>query len=142
MAQFGFSGIDDLILDLEAIAEIPNEVQAEMLEAQADITAAAQQRAGRAMGVDAPGSGVMLRSIKKGKVKVQDGRNVIYVTPTGTRKRGRIRTRNAEIAFVNEFGKKHQKPRPFIRTGNEQSAEEATGAAMAIYDRWLKSKNL
>ena len=142
MAELNCSGLDDFMLSMQQIAELPDEVVDEMLNAQADVVVEAQKRVGHAMGVEAPGSGVMLRSIKKGKVKLRKGQRVLYVSPTGSRKRGGTRVRNAEIAFVNEFGKKDQKARPFIRTGNEASAEQTTNAALEVYDRYLKSKNL
>lgn len=140
MAGFSFSGLDELMLDMQAVAELPEDVQEEMLNAQADVVVKAQQEQARVMGVDQ--TGLTIRSIKKGKVKVKKGVRVIYITPTGTRKRGEKRVRNAEIAFVNEYGKKKQKARPFIRTANEKSAQAATEAAAAVYDRYLKSKNL
>ena len=104
------------------------------------MTVQEQRRQGRAYGVE--DTGLTLRSIKKGKVKLHKGQRVLYITPTGTRRRGHKRVRNAEIAFINEYGKKGQKARPFIRVGNERSAAPATQAAMAVYDRWLRSKNL
>ena len=84
----------------------------------------------------------MQRSIKKGKVKIKDGKRVIFVTPTGSRKRGNTVTKNADILFVNEFGKRGKKARPAIRDANEESAEATTAAEAAVLDKWMKSKNL
>ena len=140
MADFTFRGLDDFMLTMQEIAEIPDDVVDEMLNAQADVVAEAQKAAGRAMGVE--DTGLTLQKLKKGKVKVRKGRRVVYIMPTGSRTRGKTKTRNAEIAFVNEYGKKGQKARPFIKMGNEKSAEEATAAAFRVYDRWLQSKNL
>ena len=143
MAEISFQGIDDLLLSMEEIAEIPVEVQDEMLIAQAEITAEAQRKAAAAYGVQ--DTGLVIRSIKPGKPKWRKGARVIYITPTGTRIRGKRKSqkiRNAEIAFVNEYGKRGQKSRPFIRKGNEDSAKAATEAAMKIHDRFLTSKNL
>ena len=81
-------------------------------------------------------------SIRPGKVKLKKGERVIYVSPTGKRKRGNTETRNAEILFVNEFGKKGQSARPAVHDANEASAEATTRAEFEVYDRWLKSKNL
>ena len=39
MAQLSFSGRDELMLSMREIAEIPDEVQDEMLEAEAQIVA-------------------------------------------------------------------------------------------------------
>ena len=43
MPEFKSFGLDELMLSLEEIAAIPEEVQDEMLNAQADITLKAQQ---------------------------------------------------------------------------------------------------
>lgn len=140
MAEFNFSGLEEITLDMQQVAQLPDEVIDAMLNAKADVTAAAQKSVGRMMGVER--TGLTLRSIKKGKIKLKKGQRIIYVTATGSRKRGEKRVRNAEIAFLNEFGTRKIKARPFIRTANEQSAEAATAAAMKIYDEWLESHNL
>ena len=142
MAELNFHGLDEFMLDMQQIAEISEEVQDEMLNAQADVAVRAQRQQAEIMGVHAPGSGLLIKSIKKGRVKTKRGVKAIYVTPSGSRKRGNKRVRNAEIAFINEYGKDNQPPRPFIRTANEKSAEETTQAAFEVYDRWLKSKDL
>ena len=138
-----FDGLEELCLAMEEIAQIPDEVVDEILNAQADIAVEAQRAEGRAMGVQ--DTGLMLSKIRKTKVKRgKDGRPVIYVYPHGSRRRGKNgkATRNAEIAFVAEYGRRNMKGRPFIRTANERSAARTTGAALGIYDRWLQSKNL
>ena len=140
MAEFGVTGLDELMLSMQEIAQIPDDVVDEILNAQADVTVEAQKAAGRQMGVE--DTGITLQKLKKGRVKLRKGQRVLYITPTGSRKRGKTRTRNAEIAFINEFGKKGQKARPFIKLGNEKSAEAATAAGFRVYDRWLESKNL
>jgi hypothetical protein len=50
--------------------------------------------------------------------------------------------RNAEIAFVNEYGKKSQPARPFIKTANTISDEPSKKAGFSVYDDWLKSKGV
>lgn len=140
MAEFGVTGLDELMLSMQEIAQIPDDVVDDILNAQADVTVEAQKAAGRQLGVE--DTGITLQKLKKGRVKLRKGQRVLYITPTGSRKRGKTRTRNAEIAFINEFGKKGQKARPFIKLGNEKSAEAATAAGFRVYDRWLKSKNL
>jgi len=82
-------------------------------------------------------------SIKKGKVKLtKDGYRAIYVTAAGSRRRGKTTTRNAEILFVNEYGKKTQRARPAVRDANEECADEVAAVALQIYDKFLESKNL
>lgn len=143
MAEFGCTGLDGLMLSFQEIMEIPEEVQDEILNAQADVVVEAQRRKIRAYGIYDGSSPVhVANSVKKGRVKLKKGARVLYVTPTGTRTRGKVKTRNAEIAFVNEFGRRDQKARPAIGDANEESAEAATQAAFRVYDEWLKSKNL
>lgn len=144
MAQFGVHGLDDLMLSMEEIAQIPDDVQDEMLDAMADVVVTAQKNTLRTMGVE--DTGAAIASIKKGTPKTKNGQRVINVTPSGTRRRGKKKgktvTRNAEIVFVNEFGRRRQPGRPAIKTANETSAEATTQAGFAVYDKWLKSKNL
>lgn len=140
MAEFHCDGLDGLLADMQALAELPDEVIDEMLNAGADVVTDAQKRKIAAYGI--LDTGRAMRSVKKGRIKLRKDQRVIYVTPTGSRKRGKTTTRNAEILFVNEYGKRGQKARPAIRDANEESAEATTAAQAAVYDQWLKSKNL
>ena len=141
MAEIGFSGMDDLLFSMEELAKIPEEVQDAMLNAQADVVVQAQKRSARTYGVEETGE--MIRSIKKGRVKRgKGGERVIYVTPTGTRKRGNTTTRNAEIAFTNEYGTRDQPARPFIRDANETSAKETTEAGAEVFYNWQEKSGL
>ena len=51
MAEINTSGLEELIGDFSAIAEIPDSVLLEMLVAEAEIIAPAQAQEARAMGV-------------------------------------------------------------------------------------------
>lgn len=140
MAEFSVSDLDSLILDLEEMADLPDDVAEEMLEAQARIVEDAQVYIGMKMGVHQ--TGVTLQSITHGKMKrARDGNRVKHIYPRGINSRGE---RNAEVAFINEFGapKRNIAPRPFILTANEEAADEAVKAASDVYDKFLKSKNL
>lgn len=138
MARLSFSGLDDLMLSLQDVADIPDDVAKEMLEAEAAVVEEAQIAYGVSMGVYDTGD--TLRSIHRGKMKRgKDGERLLYVTPQGRNDRGE---RNATVAFVNEYGKRGQPARPFIATANEAAADPATEAAAEVYDQWLKSKNL
>lgn len=140
MAQMSVNGLDILMDDLMAAADIPDDVAEEMLDAAAEIVEDAQVYTGMKMGVY--DSGETLRSITRGKMKRgRDGRRSKYVYPRGTNQKGE---RNATVAFVNEFGAPQRgiQARPFILTANEAAADEATAAAADVYDKYLKSKNL
>lgn len=137
MATFNCNGIDDLMLSMAEIAAVPEGIQDEMLNAQANIVERAQKSKGSAYGVHR--TGVTLGSIKRTKIKSgKDGRG-LSVYPQGKNADG---NRNAEVAFINEFGKRGQTARPFIKDANESSAAQTTEAARKVYDAWLSSKNL
>ena len=141
MAEFRAVGLDELALSLQEIAEIPEDIQDEMLRAQGNIVAQAQRESAQRYGIQR--TGTLIRSIKPGKVKLdKHGSRVLYVPPVGSRVRGGKKTTNAEIAFLNEYGTRKQRARPFMRDANERSAEAATQAAADIYYRWQDSRGL
>lgn len=165
MAKFSITGLDELSLSMQEFAEIPGNVQDEMLNAQAEIAMEAQRAEAKKLGMYQgynthnnfratsaknvlPGqtknysTGTLARSIKKRPKTDKDGRKFVEIYFSGSRKRGNTRTRNSEIAFLNEFGTRTINARHFIWTANEKIADKANAAAMAIYDRWLKSKGL
>lgn len=140
MASFVTNGIEGLSLSLSEIADIPDKVVDDMLSAGAKIVADAQKNEGRKQGVHR--TGVTLSSIKAGKPKrAKDGGRCIYVTPQGTNRDG---VRNAEVAFVNEYGAPQRgiSPRPFMRTANEAAEDQVAETQAKIYDNYLKTKNL
>lgn len=138
MATFSFDGVGDLMLSMQQIAEIPEDVQAEMLNTEADIVLNAIKAKGEAYGVHRTGE--TLAHIRKGKVKRdKDGNLCVYITFNGKNAKG---TRYAEIAFINNYGKKNQAARPFFTDGIAASEDQAAKKADAVYDEWLQSKNL
>ena len=143
MAEFSCNGLDGLMLSMQEIAAIPEEVQDEMLRAGAEVVAKAQREKVRAYGIyDGSSPKHVADSIKPGKVKLKKGQRIIYVSPTGSRRRGKTVTRNSEILFVNEYGRRGQKARPAVRDANEASAEATTAAQAEVYDKYLRSKDL
>lgn len=143
MAEFSCNGLDGLMLSLKEIEEIPAEVQDEMLLAGAEVVAKAQREKVMDYGIyDGSSPKHVADSIKPGKVKLKKGQRFIYVSPTGSRRRGKTVTRNAEILFVNEYGKKRQKARPAVRDANEASAEATVTAQLAVYNKYLRSTDL
>lgn len=140
MANLSTSGLEELLDDLEAIAEIPDETLLEMLTAEAEIIAEAQTAEAKAMGVYDTGKTAQSITYDKKLKETSDGK-CIYVYPKGSRSDGNKR-RVAEVAFINEFGKEGQAARPFIRTANEKKGAEAVEAAALVLDKFHKSKNL
>lgn len=147
MARLSTNGIAELSVDLAGFGESAGKMIEAMLNAEAEIVKEAQKKTARSMGVyDESGrniGGHMADSITVGSrvYKSADGA-VQYVYPKGSRRRKNTNSSNAEIAFINEFGKNGQPPRPFIRTANESSAEKAVEAAEKVHDNFLKQKNL
>ena len=140
MANLSTSGLEELLDDLEAIEEIPDETLLEMLTAEAEIIAEAQAAEAKAMGVYDTGKTAQSITYDKKLKETSDGK-CIYVYPKGSRSDGNKR-RVAEVAFVNEFGTGEQPARPFIKTANEKKGAEAVDAAALVLDKFHKSKNL
>lgn len=144
MPEISFDGLDGLMLSMKEIADIPDDVKDEMLQAKAAVVVPAMKARAESMGIrqDIPGGGQMIDSIKAGKPKRTKTGRAVFVYPQGTRTRGGTKTRNAEVAFIAEYGKQKVKPRPFMKEAVEATAEQAEKAALEVYDSFLKSKNL
>ena len=140
MAELNTSGLDELLSDMGAIAEIPDAVLLEMLVAEAEIIAPAQAQEARAMGVYDTGTTAQSITYDKKLKETKDGK-AIYVYPQGTRRDGNSR-RVAEVAFVNEFGKRGQPGRPALKTANERKEQEAVAAGEKVYHAYLDGKKL
>ena len=140
MASFAVTGLDTLALSIDQLANMPETVINDILNAQADIIVSAQKSKANEYGV--VDTREMINSIKKGKVKKVRDSYEIKVVPQGSRKRGKTTTTNAEIAYINEYGKRGLSARPFIRDANAESEPKIEKAALEVYDSFLKSKNL
>lgn len=147
MAQFIVDGIGDVCASFAAIATIPDDVKSDMLNREADIIAKAQKEA-------APrDTGKMADSIAKKAPRLNYNGGTIEVTFDGihhTNKSGRSRyrnrrersggaTRNAEVAFIHEFGapSRNIPGQQWILKTNEANADEAVDGAAEIHDQWL-----
>lgn len=147
MATFKPVRSGDIGLTFEDIAEIPEDVAGKMLSQSADIAVAALKRSVTAAGlVD---TGQLRDSIKKQKPKRgKDGSHSIIVSPSGSRKRATAGQKkavsNAAVGYVREFGapKRGIPASQWMRSAVEGCADEVEKAQLAVYDDWLKSKNL
>ena len=146
MGRLTVNGIDALSDDFAALARLPDSVIDGILNAEADVIVPAQRAEIEKQwnGAKVPPTGISAKSIQKGKVKKdRDGRS-LSVYPKGTRKRGGQTTRNAEIAFINEYGApgRHIAARPAIDAANKKKEEEAVAAGERVYNQFLDSRNL
>lgn len=141
MASLELTGFDDLEDAFRRISEIPFDVTAEALDAMASVAADAIRSTGESMGVRDPESDVhILDRIKPRKPKKTTEGGYEMISFTGTRRRGNTTTRNAEIAFVNEYGKKGQPARPFIGTAMNRSADRIQDQAEKVIGDWIENE--
>lgn len=144
MGRLTVNGLDALADDFAALARLPDKVVEDILDAEAEVITAAQREEIEKQWRGPHSLGISAKSIKKGKVKKdKDGRSVT-VYPQGTRTRRGRSTRNAEIAFINEYGApgRHIAARPAIDTANKKKEGEAVDAGERVYNAYLDSKNL
>lgn len=144
MAQLEVDGLNGLLEDLEALAGLPDSVADGILEAEADVIVQAQREEIGRQWKGPYSEGISAGAVKKGKVKEGQAGRSITVSPQGSRKRGGKSVRNAEIAFINEYGAPGRgiAARPAIAAANAKAEEPAVEAGERIFNAYLDSKNL
>ena len=133
MAMFDFHYYDHFAFDFDKFASLPDDVIDGMLNAEADVIKKAQAKTARQMLQGPYNKRVVENALKLGRIKKTRDHKYMFVTFGGTQHGNEV----SEIAFVNEYGKKGQPARPFIKAANEQHAEEAVDAAAKVYDQYL-----
>lgn len=168
MAKFNAKGIDGLMLSMQEFAQIPDDVVDDMLDAGGRVTVAAQKQKLQDLGLVKTGK---LRDSITAFPKAGGSKNgwkrYVLVYPKGVRGKRRRRKKtkvyknsrhgrtytvggdvkpvtNSEVGFIWEFGapKRGIKASEWMRLANEGCADAVVSAEMAVYDRWLKSKDL
>ena len=140
MANLVMSGFDELDDAFNRIGDIPFSVTAEALTEMATVASDKIKSSGEQMGVRDPDSNVhILDKIKPAKPKPTETGGYCAITFSGTRTRNGVKTRNAEIAFVNEYGKRGQDARPFIRNGMQDQESIAAPGEKIIGD-WIENE--
>lgn len=135
MGRFNVSGMDGLESMFSHVSEIPYWVLEDMLDKQADVVVTAQRQTAESMLSGPHNKGAVKRAIKKGKTKRRKDGLVKYVTFAGQQHGSRV----AEIAFINEFGKKGQDARPFVKVANEKCGNDSQLAAEKVFDDWIET---
>ena len=140
MASLELYGLDELNDAFRRISDIPASVTEEALDAMAEVAADKIRAKGDSMGIRDPESDVhILDKIKKAsKAKKTDSGGYLNISFSGSRRRGKTTTRNAEIAFVNEYGKKGQPARPFIGTAMSRNEEAISDPAEKVIGDWIE----
>lgn len=144
MARLEINGLDSLIDDLAELAWLPDEVPERILNAEADVIVPAQRSEIQSRWKGPYSLGISAKSVKQGKVKRSKNSHSINIYPQGSRKKGRKRVRNGEIAFINEYGapKRGIAARPAISVANAKAEKAAAEAGERAYHTYLDSKNL
>lgn len=145
MAALEITGITELNEMFSKATDVPDDVKKEILIAMGTVGMQSIRDEGRAMDVyDPDWDGVhVLDSISLSKPKLSDFDGKIYVTFKGSRKRGNSKTRNAAIAFINEYGRNASKNRkgipmkPFVRIAVEKCTDAAIKAGEKVWHDWL-----
>ncbi len=136
MALIRTGGVEREAELMQRLAVLPDELQAEVLRAQASVVTDAIRRSGERYRVR--DTGMTLSSLREGKVKRdRRGDMSLYLRFEGKNKRG---VRYAEIAFVNNYGTTKQSARPFVTEAVNASAEAAHEVAEKIYDDWVSAQ--
>ena len=147
MGNLKTDGIDSLSLDLSELAYLPDRVVADMLQAEADVILSAQRSEIESQWKGPYSLGISAKSIRKGRVKKGKEGASIPIYPQGSRTRGKKTVkpvRNAEIAFINEYGapKRNIRARPAVKSDIEKTEDEAAATGEKVYMAYLDSKNL
>lgn len=130
--------------------QIPVTVIDRMLTAEADAVQPKIEEGARNKLRGKYWTGTTARSVyrKKPHNYSRNGQRQITLTFRGTRPNGKKRKRNAEVAFVNEYGAinswsgKKIEARPFIQEGIDEGEKTAFDNAEKIYDEWLKKEKM
>lgn len=133
----GFDGVEDLFAKL---MKMPSDVKKDMLEAMGEVAVKKTKEVGERHELrdeDNNTANHILDKIALSKAKITPEGGKIFVTFKGSRKRGNTTTRNAEIAFINEFGTKKIEATEFVREANEACADEAYAAGFKVFNDWL-----
>lgn len=133
--------VDDMHLFREAI---PGHVIDDMLTAQADVIEPMIRKNGETMLKGKYSKGDTIKSMKRKKPKLHkaSGTKRLVITFDGTRRNGKKQKRNAEVAFVNEYGThRENSARPFIKKAVDEGANKALEAAADVYGEFLDSQD-
>lgn len=136
MARFDTSGIDDIIDDLIRMGEEGKEVGDEMLMAAAEEVKQAWEES--AEKYDLRKTGDMINSINySSKPKDVGGVRTIDIYPQGKDRKG---VRNAEKAFVLNYGSSSIPATHWVDEADETSAPKVQKAMEDIWDKFINGK--
>lgn len=134
MARFKVTGLEEIIKDMNRLGQQVAPVADEMLQAGAAVVQWEWQRAISSAGhID---TGEMFGSVKPTKIKDVGGVKALAVYPQGKDDTG---TRNAEKAFIANYGRDDQPASHFADKAEENAEAPAQTAMEAVWDRFIAS---
>lgn len=136
--MFEITGAKELMVSIQQAGDIPADILAQMVERQAKPIEEALVYNAATMLVGPYYEGGVATSVKAGKPRVGKGGATVKIEFKGTQHGNRL----AEIAFINEYGKKSQPARPFIAKSIKDADEAGAKAAAAVLDAYLAFRNL
>lgn len=152
MAQMKVEGLEELIRDLGAAVAIPDDTASEILNAQADVLIREQREE---IGRRFPGgTGQLAQSLANVGMKKDGTTRYVDVYPQGTRKRKRTTYRqragryrsvtNTEVGFIQEYGApgRHIAAAKWMEKAEQKARQAMAEAGRAVYDKFLKTRNL
>lgn len=141
MATLDLQGFDDLNEAFNRIANIPPAVTSKALRAMGSVAAKEIKNSGESMNIRDPESNVhILDKLKLKEPEITPDGGYADITFEGSRRRGRKSTRNAEIAFINEYGKEGQEARPFMGTAMTKKEEQIAAPGIEIIGDWIENE--
>lgn len=143
MDPFELEGFEEMQDAFRAIESIPWKITEEAVDAMGAVAAEKVRETGLAMGVwdDDPDAGDhILNHVDHSKPHQTEDGGKSFIVFKGSRRRGNTVTRNAHIAYVNEYGapKRGIQARPFILQAMKAHEEEIVAAADAIIGDFIE----
>lgn len=150
MPRFDIMGLDSLVLDTKELADLPDNIIFDMLEAGGNVIKAAHEAALSTLFGSPTFPGLVTHL--KNSINVfhrKDGREkYVLIYPKGShhtyksKKGGTKTSTTGEVAFIHEYGGHGNEATQWMRKTNEQNVSKAVDAEYKVYDDWLKSHNL
>ena len=138
MIDFSVEGLEGLMADIRRAGEIPPDVMKAMVAEQADVTEKAMIFNAGTMLQGPYYEGAVAAAVKAGKPRASKSGASVTIKFESTQHGNRL----GEIAFINEYGKKSQPARPFIKKATTESQDPGAEKARKILDSFLSSKGL
>ncbi len=134
MARFDVTGMEAVIRDMARMDQQTGRVADEMLLAAAGVMTEAWKNAIQAHGHYGKYTGDMFDSVGPSKPVTKGDVRSLTIYPQG---RDRTGTRNAEKAFIANFGRTHQDATHFATEAENEGEEPAQTAMLAVWDVFI-----